>query len=518
MNNAKIKSRVGKSSKSSLPTFGGHVKHGSILMAPNKKSTKSKINLPNVNSVKGNLRKLKNPQLFNNGSNSFGNIVQQMEDVAETTIGAFEGNPISLAKIPNTIMKVVDIGTNVVKALRPDDVSKKITLDKGVQITQENETVVKELSKSMPVIHTSGIPSTFVSQLTLPQPVIKTTFEKGLKITNIQGSNAFRLITYPGSPTAWDFQTSFPMTPTGSNPIFGARCKSMADIFQRWRLNSFSFQYVPLQAATQSGNIVCIANNSSTLSSVDIVRIPDMSTASQFENKMWCHAGSKGDLAVRCRNPWLWSNPTLGSSYEDLKWFYQWVVAIYTYGNKEIPAGTMIVTFDIDFTQDVAQSTSFLDRFVLNLHKDWIRYSCGNLSSINFFRILYKMVEGERKKDDIVSFTDFKWSSTPDSLQLECDTKLYNELISHVPEDERLISFDQFQAVIKTLEKEFSSFFQLISNDTLSHLSVLQRVLKAYLIYRRDLEKKFQVDLDLDDEEKEFDEPIVQGFRYVEKD
>lgn len=438
------------------------------------------------------------------------NMLDEVMDIGETAIGALEGNPMSLLKIPSTIMKVVDVGKNIVKNLTGTKLEQKqIVVDPNTQIKTENEAVVKELSKHMPVISTTAMPSSFVNQFITPPPTVKSTIEKGMKITNIQGSNAFHTFTHPNT-TNWTLSGTWPLTPIGSNPIFGTRCNAMANIFQRWRLNSFSIQFIPTQATSQPGNIAIVANNSSNQTSVSTAYIPNLSTLSQMENICVSSASTRADLSVRVKNPWLWCSPDLDAT-PSLKWYYQWVLGLFVYGNGTgIQTGTLIISFDIDFAQAVVTASSFERVFLGELSNCWVRYSTIDYTRENFFRMLYNVTKTmlEVSPEGMDTFVTTKRTQSDSGMVPLISTNIKTDelklfYITCIDEEHKeMLNFDIFESIMEAIATRYSSFFAVILDlEDPSYIEIVNRVVKKYLKFVDLKRKKFEVDVDFSDEE-----------------
>lgn len=453
------------------------------LIAPKNGGTMNNSNKLNSKSI--NSKNIPQPSDFRQ---TVGGIV----DVAEEVISSIEGNPISIAKIPNTILKAVETGKSLYNDVSGLLSPQKIKVDPGQVISEQNEKIVKEISKSMPVINTQGIPSSFVSQLTLPNITVKSTMEKGQKITNVTGCNAF-VQFHHAITTNWTHALAWPLEPITGGSIFGSRVIKIASLFQRWRLNSFSIQYIPTQPLSDPGGVAVVVNNSTNLGSVQLGMIPDVSTFSQYQHKLLCSSGSKGDLSIKMKNPWLFCSPQAGDS---VKWYYQWVMGLFVYGNGDgLACGTLVCTFDIDFCQEVPQSTYFLDHYMKYIMGSWIRYSPVELSFSVWLKHLYRRLLAEEfswmllhEKKKVI------WGELGEKeFQLifidvtDQKSKYYNEnkkrMINSEEYSKTIIPKVTISNIIEMLYRHYGSFFIMMfsDNETPTIAAILLRIVGSVI-------------------------------------
>ena len=140
-----------KNSKSSLPTLGVQAKPGSLKNRHHLANMSAKFsNKISPKQIQKSQFKKSNFTSFQNGGSSFSDLVTDLTDVAEGVTGAMELNPISLLKLPNNILKTIDTGKQIVRNLTGQAIEKQqVVLDPHVEIKKDNETVIKELSKTI---------------------------------------------------------------------------------------------------------------------------------------------------------------------------------------------------------------------------------------------------------------------------------------------------------------------------------------------------------------------------------
>jgi hypothetical protein len=262
-------------------------------------------------------------------------------------------------------------------------------VNKNQNISGSNEVLVKELQKHMPVIQTTNLPSAYSSQFTAP-PLISSssTTKNGVRITNIRGSNLFQDFGY-ASTSAFTFSNSHRLTPTSTVSIFGSRLKAIALNYQRWRLNSFSIDYIPVQPTSSPGQIYLMAYNGVDDSGFAAYSSSDVS---QHENFVMTNGSQKASLSVRTIAPWLW---TFQSDVTDpLKFYYQWVLADWVSGNANTPAGSLIISYDIDFAQAAIRVGSFRNTVKQEIQSIWIGFAPSGVSFVDCLKAFQAVVSG----------------------------------------------------------------------------------------------------------------------------
>lgn len=467
-----------------------------LKVSSGTKITKSSLKTSNVKSGKIST------------TNIVDDIIDTTSSVLDTAIGSMSLNPIALAKIPSTIMKVVDTGSNIVKNFSGVKDESKIVLDKNTQIVGQNQKLVTELQKHMPVVQTTSVPSSFASQFTAPPLVVSNNISKnGVKITNVQGSNLYGSLSY-GSDTSFGLRSSTRISPTASGTIFGSRVYAMALLFGRYRLNSFSIQFIPSQPTSSAGNIYIMAYNGTDDANFNVYTKSDVS---QMENFVMSSGSQKASLGVRCLNPWLWTYQSVVT--DPLKFYYQWCVAHYSSDNSSIVAGQLLFTFDLDFAQALTHAGSFIDYFKLDLQSIWVRYVPIQVSFDSYLSAMSASIK------KVINASEFNQGILSDSFGLTVNKQLFSirmkfddskllkviyefletldmmavESDSENEEEHKRVSFNLFNKVSKDILANFILIFLNRYQDFLSRvfdesktslserLKTLYRVISVYI-------------------------------------
>lgn len=346
-----------------------------------------------VNDQNGN-RKFPVPKL-QKSNGGIGGIISNVIDVVGDSISIAEGNPVKIAEIPNTIMKVIDTGKEIVKNLSGENLpQQKVVLDKTQEITGQNQKVVNELKKHMPTVDTIAIPSTYLNEVSLPPMKESARLENGVHITNIQGSNIPYAITSQGTTGFINFQAGRVTPITSLNGILGYRCNNMAQLFQKWRLNSIGLQSIPTQGNNDTGNVYFILNNGADFGA--LASVSTNSQVSQYENKKWGHASGRVGLNLDFgkKGKWLWVNPKLGGY--DMLWYSQWVWAVYLSGierEEGAEIAQLCVTFDIDFCQATPEPSYYLDAIISDIRLSWLDFAPVHVNQIQWIKIFGMALE-----------------------------------------------------------------------------------------------------------------------------
>jgi hypothetical protein len=424
-------------------------------------------------------------------SNTITDIMSTGLDVLDTTYGSITGNPVAIAKIPQTIMKVIDTGSNVVKDLSNIVDKEKIVVDKNVQIKDENRKLVNELSKQMPVLETTQQPSAYSTTYTNPPIRLHENVTKnGVKVTNVQGSAMYTSgFNYPGS-TAFTVAGVVRLSPTASSSIFGARVQTMAALYQRWRLNSFSLHYVPTQPTSQPGNIYLVAHNGTDDS---LIGSQTAQQISQYEHYVSIHGCQKGSIAVRAINPWLWTTQTTGT--DPLKFYYNWILAWFTSGNSSTVAGQIIFNFDLDFAQPVPVATSFYSTFRNLMASTWITCTPVNVSYVSFIKAIKSAVKFLRDvarskdlEDDPLTFADEK--------SFKQVTKMLNDRVKLVIDTTDEKTSMTVEAVFKYILKQFYDMYKDLLDGILDEHYTMEEMIQKLLQVIKCLLSRLRKDLD----------------------
>lgn len=326
---------------------------------------------------------------------NFGDVISTVGDVVRTGTRLASGDPSALLAVPNTIMKVIDTGSSVIRDLNKKDGESKVIVNPSEKIESQNEVVLEKLKKTIPVIHTSSLPTAFANEVTLPPVVTTEKIVNGRRILNIKGSNVLPPLEYAATYIVHRAY-AIVITPVTSG-FFGPRCKAISEVFQKWKLNSMQIEYIPTQPTNQPGNVI--------LNILESTNIPlaatTLSDLSQREHFAMTSSYSKTTLRVPGRNTWFYTDET-NPTGSDIKFFTGWTAEFYTAGNINTlvgEAGYPVISFDIDFCAAAESSYNLLQRFIKNTIGFWISEHRG-ISLIDTLTMIKKFCTYNLRKDD----------------------------------------------------------------------------------------------------------------------
>jgi hypothetical protein len=110
-----------------------------------------------------------------------------------------EGNPAGLLEIPNTVMKVIDTSKNIVRSIQSSDAKEKVVLEDKKDIKSVQDTVILDkLSSVMPVVTTTQLPTSYSTEVSIPEITITRSMSNGKEIDVVRGSYLCAAIAVTG--------------------------------------------------------------------------------------------------------------------------------------------------------------------------------------------------------------------------------------------------------------------------------------------------------------------------------
>lgn len=281
--------------------------------------------------------------------------------------------PLGLAEIPGNIMKVIDVGKDIVRNLQTSDTTQKVTLEnKGDMLEKQNQVIVNKLSEHMPVVNTSSIPSVYSTEATTtPLKVVDQYVREGRRVVRVHGANmSGRVIYHASSPTALNGSVGL-ITPVNSTD-YGTRLLAFAGQFQMYRVNSINAQYIPQQSTNQPGTVFLNFLDGTLTGTAFTNGVTTITDLSQRECFTSCSAYTGTSLTVKGKGDWLYVYNAYGG---DAKFFASMMFVSACTGNTSatVPiAGYVLLTYDIEFMSAAEASISFADNLKRYMKYDWI--------------------------------------------------------------------------------------------------------------------------------------------------
>lgn len=280
--------------------------------------------------------------------------------VGKTVIDIAMGNPVGIAEVPSTLLKVIDTSKNVVRNLQKDDSSLKLTVPDKAEIKMaEDKVLVQKLQENMPVLTTTQIPGQNAYEFRAP-PISQTSrFDSsiGRQIHRFTGSyNTGSLGSVAATPF-WGRR--FRLTPADAT-CFGPRMRAIAGTFQMFRINSFTLQYVPNVGTDFNGQVMLNMNEGTDLTNQFVDEGSAPQDVSQREHFAVGPYRQPLQLTIKGRGEWKYLYSSAGS--EDLKWFSDMTAGVLHFGGlvgTSSDVGSVYSIFDVEFTSAIDDVLSF---------------------------------------------------------------------------------------------------------------------------------------------------------------
>lgn len=315
------------------------------------------------------------------------------KSVASTVAGLAEGNPLSLLEIPNSVMKVIDTTKNIIRNVSQNDAKEKVVLPTHSDLnTVQDNILIDKLKKTMPVITTSQIPSSYATEYSQPPLVVtERTMPDGRKVTNVNGTFALPPCSDDGIVDhLWNYK--YRMTPVGGL-VFGSRVEALSNTFQMWRLNSTTATFIPTQGTDFVGNYTM-----NFMEGTDIAAHYDTSVgyqdASQREFTQPGTLKQGSTLTYKGKGDWLYIFNNLS---EPLKFFTSTTFGVLTY-NYAPPAigankvGYVLFSFDLDFMSQSENPLSFNNHMLRMFKGVWITSCRVDITFSQWCALAYHML------------------------------------------------------------------------------------------------------------------------------
>jgi len=350
-----VRSRVTKNA----PSRKGHQNVGVALKKPKQTAPSVKQSKNKTGSEDIRYKDMTTP------SSMMEDILGTVGDVVSTGSRLLAGDPTALLKVPNTVLKVLDTATGVTDALTsgnvPSVVPEKIPQDIN---EKQNKLVVNELSKTMPVVNTSSIPSVFGADIKTP-PLERTDYMMdGRKVSKFTGGVVMstNILFDPTSSTNLFIPSQSLMSPIDLSS-FGSRISQIADTFQKWRLLRGNFQYIPNVGTNTQGTVAL-----TVLDGVYAPPFPISGGLSAVSQREWfkqtaCYLGTSLSFPG---TGWLWCTRSYTTT-DSIRWYAQQNYQFFTIGNNQTvvsgPVGYVLFTFEIEFSSPAEAPYSYINNF-----------------------------------------------------------------------------------------------------------------------------------------------------------
>lgn len=254
-------------------------------------------------------------------------------------------NPLDLSNyleaVPQTISKIV----NTVNTIGTDGQPKKEIVLDGAVTTGSQEKLIKSLEREAPVIRTESVPTSFASTFTMPKPQLYQNGSKGSFATYVM-TNSVHLgdMLFPtvGNNITSDYRTS--LFAFGN---FGGRMNNFIKLFDRFRIKSLTYSYVPACATSTPGSVHMMYRRAPK--DPTTAGIISFDKASQLQEYVEGSPYRSLALPVPCEDEYLYTGDVAST---DPKWYSNGFVVIGTsgasttqYGGK---LGSLYVTCTIE--------------------------------------------------------------------------------------------------------------------------------------------------------------------------
>lgn len=531
----KNKSKSNSSSSKKSGQEAHRVKPMSRIQVASKKMTADKPILKKNQNLKS---KNLNVQTKGITDINFGQVASTVMDTIGTAGRLAGGDVSAILDVPNTVMKIINTTSNVVSDLKRSDVP---VPDKVIGLSSENlnnptvqnDKILTEVKKYIPVVNMSSIPSSYANSVSIPPITRKDGILKnGQRYVNMTGSNMARQVTY--SPINANTMLTVLATrvhPNIGSSLFGTRLQTLSQTFQKWRLNKFVIQYIPTQKTSEPGSVYMTVKQGT-----DLTPPPDVQSMSQNELFSSNTAYSTGSLTVPGNSGWYY---TATDATTDFKFFTTWSLFITTLSNIStiVPvAGEILIHYDVDFAAPVGSPNSnyYLD-IISKITTSRLAYAPTDLVYRDFLRLgiklcsdLYKYVSSDTYKSslsktlnsslqlvaelDVIKFQHRNSISIKEFCLNLCESGVFDAFFENRRAENIRFTFKPlFERVFQDIIESFGPFIPLIDVEISDHgvhsLGFVHRVL-SFILLRLDESVSNRYGLDSDsEEESEEEEP-----------
>lgn len=315
------------SKKSEKRTNSSKPSKSSLVETPSRKVKK------NLNSHQSSSNKKNKVQSNSNGKVSQQGIVDDVLRVGSTALDVLSTaeeiatNPLDIRNyteaLPNSIMSVVKTVNHLTSSGQPQQ---KVVLNGSID-SKKKEQLVESFAKTAPVIRTDSVPVSYSSTFTKPDSSIFVGGKNGQFTTYVMKNTAyvsdvsFPVNNSPESITS-DYRTS--LFAFGN---FGTRMNNFVKLYDRFRIKSLTYSYIPACSTTTPGSFhMCYRRSPKDMTTAGIIPI---SQATQLERYSEGSVYKSQDLTIPCETDYLYTGDVSSS---DAKWYSNGFVMFGTSG------------------------------------------------------------------------------------------------------------------------------------------------------------------------------------------
>lgn len=296
------------------------------------------------------------------------------KSIAKTVSTLAEGNPMGLLEIPNSIMKVIDTTKNIIRNVSETDAKAKVILPDKTDITSVQDTVLMEkLSEGMPVVTTTQLPSSYAVEHSMPTlRTYETVYPDGRKGIRVVGS--YSLPTAANTTASNTFIAYDNVLNPSSAPFFGSRLSTLSDLFQMYKFNNLTAQWIPTVGTDYPGNMIyCFSDGT------DVAGQWAPGTTYQQVSQRDCIQPASvkqgSNLTVKGKGDWLYVYDTAS---DGLAKFYASQVFGCCFYNVAVATspvtqlGHFFITFDLEFKSNMETSFSYNNLMRRSFFSQWV--------------------------------------------------------------------------------------------------------------------------------------------------
>lgn len=309
--------------------------------------------------------------------------------VAKTATDLIEGNPQAIVDIPNTIMKVIDTTSNIIRNVKNSDATEKVVLKDKVDVSNHKDTVVIEkLRDSMPVITMTQIPTAYSTEYRQNPLVFRSLGQfNGRDVIEFNGSYAL-LPVLRGSDGHETWSNAMRLTP--SNPAcFGTALFTHLELFQMYKIIDVTDHYIPICGTDTHGTVILNFNDGTDIGN-HFHSDKTYQDVSQREHVMCTSSKMSTNLTIKGKGDWLYISAS--EPGDSLKFFISMTAgqmcALYE-PTQTTRHGYIQRTFKIQAMSRMESGYSFKERFSKFLQSQWISHCMNSINYSQFLAILY---------------------------------------------------------------------------------------------------------------------------------
>lgn len=312
------------------------------------------------------------PGAQNSIGETIGNVVSTGGQILKNIEGFVENPLVGLAELPKTVMKVIDTGSGILRNIQSKDVKEKVVLENGKDVSsKENDILLEKLSKSMPVISTTSLPSAFSTEVSMPSLKTYESTWNGRKVVRLQGSSILGDVSTSSITTgAWNLQGR------ETAQSFGSRVTAILSQHQMYRIRQIDYRYIPNRGTDYEGQILLCAMDGVEVSNYYPTSGGSSQAigASQREHVTIGTLNAPCSLTIQGKGDWLYVFN--GGTYA--QHFYSSITRgflVYNYGSVTSQnCGQIIQTFDIECTSASEFGFGFNHEIEKITKNHWIQY------------------------------------------------------------------------------------------------------------------------------------------------